>query len=234
MPLHRLFVSAVALVLAIAACTRHADDSAPVKSGAPASAASHPDSVPADPWTASADSALRRVLPHYLFGADTGAVAGLRECSEYQGDNPPMLMVATGARPIGHGEPAAGTSDNGEQVKDLELSVEVQSIALLTPAWDAGVSPEDIKAAGVANRDAYAAVMEPRTDTLTFVMRDYASVPRRWAMCGVLGTVRGAPSEFWHLLKREPDWVSVVRWTPSGRTWSDVTRAADSIARASR
>ena len=58
------------------------------------------------------------------------------------------------------------------------------------------------------------------------------TLPKRWAICGVTGTVRGAPLPYWAFLRREPAWVQVVRWTPASGSWSTVKALADSIAAA--
>ena len=63
-------------------------------------------------------------------------------------------------------------------------------------------------------------------------LRDYATLPKRWAICGVTGRVRGAPLPYWAFLRREPAWVQVVRWTPASGSWSTVKALADSIAAA--
>ena len=83
----------------------------------------------------------------------------------------------------------------------------------------------------MVKKEAYAAVVTPRVDTLTIALRDYTTLPKRWAICGVTGKVRGAPLPYWAFLRSEPAWVQVVRWTPASGSWSNVKSLADSVAR---
>jgi hypothetical protein len=240
----RLTITLAALAV-LAACSSKPDaQQATRDSSRGSSRDSSPGSLPSkaavastsDRWLVSADSVLRLALPHYYFGNEDRSLEGLRYCSDEGSDSPPMVMAAVRARAIAHGEPKDGTSDEGEKVRDVDFQVELTSIAQLTPAAAVGVGGDSIRAAGAQDREAYVAVVGLRTDTLTFSIRDYvgSAVGQRWAMCGLTGEVRDAASEFWSLIWREPNWMTVVRWTPADASWSRLKALADSVTKATR
>ena len=224
------------LLVGLFGCTgkgdAHAGDSSTATPSATAGTAV--DSTPRDPWTADAERALRRATAGRFFNLDTAATPGFRHCDEDGGDNPPMLMVAVRARPIGHDDPVNDAALTGAPVKQIDFRVEVTSVAQLTPAWAAGLSEAEIRERFVPNTDQYTAAVGLRIDTLTLFIRDYQSPPARWAVCEINGAVRGAASEVWAFIQPEPTWVNVVRWTPPASSWATVRALADSAAAVTR
>jgi hypothetical protein len=154
---------------------------------------------------------------------------GFHDCDDEGSDNLPMLIVPARLRPLDHRPPEHGTTDfGGKPVKNLEVRVEVTSVARLTPSENFGRrEPGD-------TADFYDATVSPRVDTLTVTVTEYQGDAERWSVCDPYGQLPEIESPYWLFVTRPSPWLRVVRWPPESQSWPGIRALADSIRRTTR
>jgi hypothetical protein len=182
---------------------------------------------PADKWFVSADSALSSYLASQRYGDTSSAAMAFEDC-DGGSENDTELAAVGRVRIVGHGPASADTMPDGRVAFGATYHIELVTVAHFVPTWTLIGRATSVQA---ANTDLYVAIVGVRVDTMDINIAETGGGKNRWAVCDLMHhTDEFTP--YWDFLNRPTFEIGHIKWQPATSSWPDISRLADSVARA--